>query len=98
MKTENKRLIGILAAVAVLLTIPFIAGLFGGMNWSKFDFLAAGVLLLGTGLIIELVLRLVKTTALTAFRLVICGAVLLALLAVWVEIAVGVFGTRFAGS
>jgi hypothetical protein len=96
MKMENKRLIGILAAVAVLLSIPFIAGLLGGeMKWSKFDFLAAGVLLLGAGLAVELVLRLVKTTA---YRLAICGAVLLALFVVWVEIAVGIFGTRFAGS
>lgn len=96
MKTENKRLLGILGIAAVLLLIPFVVGVIGGeQKWSKFDFALAAVILIGTALICELVLRFVRSTA---YRVAICGAILLALLVVWVEIAVGVFGTRFAGS
>jgi ABC-type cobalt transport system substrate-binding protein len=94
--TQNKRLFGILLAVAVLLLIPLIAMQFSeGVNWSGFDFMIAGVLLLGTGLLCELVLRKVKKTE---SRLILVGVILLVLFLVWAEIAVGVFGTPFAGS
>lgn len=96
MMTQNKRLFGILLAVAVLLLIPLIAMQFSeGVNWSGFDFMIAGVLLLGTGLLCELVLRKVKKTE---SRLILVGVILLVLFLVWAEIAVGVFGTPFAGS
>jgi hypothetical protein len=91
MQIQNKRLIGILIAVAVLLLIPLIAR----APWSRFDFLIAGVLLLGTGLVCELVLRTVRKTG---YRIALCVAILIALLIVWAEIAVGLIGTRFAGN
>ena len=65
------------------------------VNWSPVDFAVAGVLLFGTGLSCELVLRKVKKTV---HRIVICGAIILALLLIWMELAVGIFGTPFAGS
>lgn len=96
MITQNQRLMGIVLAVAILLLIPFIAMQFStGVNWSTFDFVVAGVLLLGTGLLCELVLRIVKKTQ---HRIVLLGVILLALFLVWVELAVGLFGTPFAGS
>jgi hypothetical protein len=96
MKTENKRLVAMLACSAFLLLIPFVGGLLSGnMKWSAFDFAVAGAFFFGTVTAVELVLRLVRRTT---YRLAIGGAVLLALFVVWVEIAVGVFGTRFAGS
>jgi ABC-type cobalt transport system substrate-binding protein len=96
MMTQNKRLFGILLAVAVLLMIPLIAMQFSnGVNWSGFDFMIAGALLLGTGLLCELVLRKVKKTE---SRLILVGAILLVLFLVWAELAVGIFGTPFAGS
>lgn len=96
MSFQNKRLIGILAAVAVLLSVPFLAMKFTGeMKWSLFDFVLAGVLLLGTGLAIEFVLRKVTKTA---HRVAICAGILLVLFIVWVEIAVGLIGTPLAGS
>ena len=88
---QNKRLIGIVLAVAVLLLIPLIAG----FPWTRIDFIVAGVLLLGTGLACELVLRTVKRTGI---RIAIVAAILLALFIVWAELAVGLIGTRFAGS
>lgn len=87
---------GIVLAVALLLLIPFIAMQFTNeVNWGPFDFVVAGVLLLGTGLVCELVLRMVKNTG---YRIVVLGAILLALFLVWAELAVGIFGTPFAGS
>jgi hypothetical protein len=93
---QNKRLVGIVLTVVLLLLIPLIAMQFTAeVNWGPGDFVIAGVLLLGTGLLCELVLRMVSKTE---YRIVICGALLLALLLVWLELAVGVFGTPFAGS
>jgi hypothetical protein len=96
MTIQNKRLTGILTTVAVLLLIPLIAMQFSPeVNWSPVDFAVAGVLLFGTGLSCELVLRKVKKTV---HRIVICGAIILVLLLIWMELAVGIFGTPFAGS
>ena len=96
MLTQNKRLVGIVLTVALLLLIPFIAMQFTNeVNWTVFDFMVAGVLLLGTGLLCELVIRKVKNIK---YRLAICGVILIALLLIWIELAVGIFGTPFAGS
>ena len=96
MITQNKRLIGILITVAFLLLVPLVAMQFTDeVDWSLFDFMVAGILLSGTGLLCELVIRLVKDSR---YRIVICVAILAALLLVWAELAVGIFGTPFAGS
>lgn len=58
---ENKRFMGILLAVAVLLCIPLLAMQFTNeVIWTLSDFLIAGILLLGTGSVIEAVARNVK--------------------------------------
>jgi hypothetical protein len=96
MLTQNKRLAGIVLTVAILLLIPFIAMQFTNeVNWSVSDFMVAGVLLLGTGLLCELVMRKVKNIK---TRLAICGVILFALLIIWIELAVGIFGSPFSGS
>jgi hypothetical protein len=93
---KNKRLILIMGAAAVLLSIPFIAMQFTHeVNWDAGDFVIMGFLLVGTGLVAELVLRNVKTTG---SRILICGALLLVFFLVWAELAVGIFGSPFAGS
>jgi ABC-type Mn2+/Zn2+ transport system permease subunit len=96
MITKNKRLIGIVLTVALLLLIPLIAMQFTEeVNWTLFDFVVAGVLLLGTGLMCEYVMRKIKKIG---YRVALVGAVLLALFLIWAELAVGIFGTPFAGS
>jgi hypothetical protein len=96
MLTQNKRLAGIVLTIAIMLLIPFIAMQFTNeVNWSVSDFMVAGVLLLGTGLLCELVMRKVKNIK---TRLAICGVILFALLIIWIELAVGIFGSPFAGS
>ena len=58
---QNKRLIGIVLTVALILLIPFVAMRFTNeVDWKLLDFTIMGVLLLGTGLLCELVLRTVK--------------------------------------
>lgn len=96
MITKNKRLTAIVLTVALLLLIPLIAMQFtNDVNWSPFDFSVAGILLLGTGLLCELVLRKVTNSR---HRVVIMLAILVALFLVWAELAVGIFGTPLAGS
>jgi peptidoglycan/LPS O-acetylase OafA/YrhL len=93
---QNKRLISIVLTVALLLLIPFIAMQFTNeVKWSLFDFVVAGVLMLGTGLLCELVIRKFKKIE---YRIAICLVLLAALFLIWIELAVGIFGSPFAGS
>lgn len=93
---KNKRLIIIILTVLVLLAIPYVAMQFTSeVNWDIKDFILMGILLLGTGLLCELVLRKVSSFK---HRIIICGVILLALFLIWAELAVGIFGTPFAGS
>ena len=94
--TPNQRLMGIVVIVVSLLLIPLIAMEFTTeVNWDSFDFIVAAVLLLGTGLVCEMVLRNVRSTK---NRILLCGVILVILFLVWAELAVGIFGTPFAGS
>ena len=92
----NKRLKIILLVIAILLLIPLIAMQFTDeVDWNLLDFIVAGVLLLGTGLVCELILRKVKKIE---YRIAICTVVIVLLLLIWAELAVGVFGTTISGS
>lgn len=94
--TPNQRLMGIVVIVVSLLLTPLIAMEFTEeVNWDSFDFIVAAVLLLGTGLVCELVLRTVRSTQ---NRILLCGIVLVILFLVWAELAVGIFGSPVAGS
>jgi hypothetical protein len=64
------------------------------VSWDVFDFAVAAILLAGTGLAYRLVSRKVSPE----HRAVVGLAVVAALLLVWAELAVGVFGTPFSGS
>jgi hypothetical protein len=93
---QNKRLVTILVSATALLLIPLIAMNFTSeVNWKIFDFLAAGILLVGTGISLEFILRKIKTKR---NRIILIAGLFLALILVWAELAVGVFGTPFAGS
>lgn len=92
----NKRLIGILLAVTALLLIPFTAMKFTNeVDWSLSDFIIMGILLLSVGLTFEFILRKVKTTK---QRIVFAIALFLVFFLIWAELAVGIFGSPFAGS
>lgn len=92
---ESKRLFIILGATLSLLLIPFIAMQFSEeVKWTTFDFVIMGTLLLVVGGLGELILR--KVTVLK-HRLLFGIILLAAFLLVWVELAVGILGTPFAG-
>ena len=96
MITQNKRLYLILFSIVLLLLIPLVAMQFStDVDWGAADFIIMGFLLLITGLACELVLRKVKTMQ---KRLLVCGIVLFIFLLIWAELAVGIFGSPFAGS
>lgn len=93
---KNKRLIGILLMVAFLLSVPLMAMQFTNeVKWTLSDFIVAGVLLLGTGLTIEVVARNVKDRK---TKISLIAGTFLVLFLIWAELAVGVFGTPIAGS
>jgi len=83
-------------SVVLLLLVPLIAmQVTNEVNWSLPDFVVMGILLFGTGLMYELVMRKVKRTS---YRLALVGTILIVFLLIWAELAVGIFGTPFAGS
>jgi hypothetical protein len=83
-------------ATALILLIPLIAMQFAAeVVWDATDFIVAGALLFLTGLAYELTLRKVGAGGLRIATIVVITA---ALLLVWAELAVGVFGTPWAGS
>jgi len=81
MNMKNKRLICILVAVPALLLIPYFAMKFGDeVNWTALDFVVMGVMLLATGLAIEVALRIVKGSLV---RVAAVAAILLGFVMVW---------------
>jgi peptidoglycan/LPS O-acetylase OafA/YrhL len=93
---KTNRFLIILLIVGALLLIPFIAMQFSSeVVWTASDFIIMGILLLVTGLGIDLVLRKVSSSK---NRLIMGGIILAVFFMIWAELAVGVFGVPFAGS
>ena len=96
MEIKRNNFLIILLIVGALLMIPFIAMQFSSeVVWTVSDFIIMGILLLVTGLGIDLVMRKVSSSK---NRLIISGIILAVFFMIWAELAVGVFGTPFAGS
>lgn len=94
--TQNRRLFGIILGVFGILLIPLVAMQFTSeVDWDLFDFAVMGTLLLSTGLLCEFVIRSVKNKD---YRIGLLAVILVALFLIWAELAVGVFGSPFAGS
>ncbi len=94
--TQKQKTILIYATPAVLLCIPLLGNMFSEeFDWSPGDFVIGAVLLFGTAFIIDLIQRIIKNKT---YKILLGGAVLILLLLVWAELAVGIFGTPFAGN
>ena len=92
---QNKRLLIILSVVVMILLVPFVAMQFtDDVSWTLADFVVSGVLLSGTGMICDLALRKIKVPMV---RMAACAIILLILVIIWMELAVGIFGTPFSG-
>jgi hypothetical protein len=93
---QNKNLLYIAAGTGLILSIPLIAMQFTDeVDWNLFDFVIIGSLLFGTGLLYEILTKNVKDST---HRVAIGFVLAFLLFLVWAELAVGVFGTPFAGS
>lgn len=93
---KNKRRTIILFITVILLLIPLIAMQFTDeVNWTFFDFVIAGFLLLGFGLICEVLLRKLKKIK---YRIAICLALIIIFLLIWADLAIGIFGFPFSGN
>lgn len=93
---KKERVILIFSIVVLVLAIPFVAmQITNEVNWDLPDFILMGLLLFGTGITYDLVIRKIKNSKL---RIITCVILLVVLLLIWAELAVGIFGTPFAGS
>jgi hypothetical protein len=83
-------------ATAALLMVPLVAMQFTDeVVWTLLDFAVAGALLGGTGLMYVVATRNARQLR----RKAVIGLLLaIALIVIWLELAVGLFGTPFAGS
>jgi hypothetical protein len=96
MMTQKQKTITIYALPLALLCIPLLGNLFSKeFNWTASDFLVAGALLFTTAFLINLVRRTVKKQN---HRILVSIVILLILALIWAELAVGIFGSPFAGS
>ncbi|MBU2526508.1 MAG: hypothetical protein KKC03_07905 [Bacteroidetes bacterium] len=93
---KTSRILLILAIVASILLIPLVAMQFTSeVNWTAFDFVVMGLLLITAGLSIDFAWRKLKSFK---YRWLVCGIILFVFFLIYAELAVGIFGTPFAGS
>ncbi|HBI70100.1 MAG TPA: hypothetical protein DDZ22_14135 [Massilia sp.] len=79
----------VVLGTAAILLVPLVAMRFTGeVNWTASDFLAAAVLLLGAGSVLELLLRRLPNRR---RRLAGVGLLGLVFAYLWAELAVGIF-------
>jgi hypothetical protein len=90
MSAPHRWHMAIWAAIAVVLLLPLVAmQLTDEVNWTVFDFAAAAILLGGAGVVYELAAR---RTPSPRRRAVIGAALVAAVLLLWAQGAVGIFG------
>ncbi|RKE71880.1 hypothetical protein [Chryseobacterium sp. AG363] len=96
MMTQKQKTLTIYALPLALLSIPLVGNLFSKeVNWSGADFLIAGALLFTTAFLINLIRSRIKKQS---QKVMICIFIVLTIALVWIELAVGIFGSPFAGS
>ena len=93
---KAKNIIRVLIVTALILSVPLVAMEFTEeVDWKLNDFVIMGILLISTGLGIELAIAKVSNPR---DRIIAALVILAAFLLIWAELAVGVFGSPFAGS
>ena len=79
----------------LVLLLPLIGVILFDLDWNIFDFLIMGLLILFFSIAINLILNHLKSSKL---RLILVLMLVILFLLIWAELAVGVFGTPFAGT
>ncbi|SHG49916.1 hypothetical protein [Winogradskyella jejuensis] len=92
----KKRVSLYIVGILVILTIPFLAMQFTNeVNWQLNDFVIAGLLLSATALSIEIVKHFLKNKT---HKTILIAIIIIGLVLLWIEMAVGIFGSPIAGS
>ena len=79
----------------LVLLIPLVGVIFFDLDWSGFDFLVMTLLILSLSILINLILYYTDSSKL---KLLLIFIVAILFLLIWAELAVGIFGTPFAGN
>lgn len=90
---QNQDIYNALFTAGAVLMIPFFGMLFGGWDWGIFDFAVIGTLLISAGLTYVFAARKLKN-----HRFILGVIVVLAVLLLWAEMGVGLFGSPIAGN
>ena len=94
-RSSLKNIARIVLGTSLILLVPLVAMQFTEeVDWNVSDFVAMGTLLIGAGLVYELLM----TKVAAKYLIVVAGLLMALVLLVWVELAVGIFGTPLAGS
>ena len=91
---SRSKLIKIFYPLLILL-IPLIGVIFFELDWSGFDFMVMALLILFFSLVINLTLYYLKSSK---FKFLLALILVTTFILIWAELAVGIFGTAFAGS
>ena len=92
----SNNFISIALAVIAILMIPLVAMQFTDeVKWTLIDFIAAGIILFGFGLVCEFILSKTRSTK---YRILLVSLLMVLLIIFWAELAVGLFGTPISGS
>jgi hypothetical protein len=78
-----------------VLLVPLVGIIFFELDWSGFDFLVMTLLILSLSILINLILYYTDSSKL---KILLIFIVAILFLLIWVELAVGIFGTPFAGN
>ncbi|KQR93744.1 hypothetical protein ASG01_07730 [Chryseobacterium sp. Leaf180] len=94
--TQKQKTTIIYGVPAAILCIPLIGNLTSKeFDWSLSDFVIGAALLFGTAFIIDMILRKVKSKT---SRIIFSCVIVFLLILIWVEMAVGLFGSPISGS
>lgn len=96
MTTTRQRSIAIYTVAALILSIPLVAMQFTNeVNWSAFDFAVAGILLFVSAFGINVILNSVR---INSMRFLCVALLVITLILIWAELAVGIFNSPWAGN
>ena len=83
-------------ATIIILLLPLVGMQFSDeVDWDLADFIIAAALLISAGLSYEFIAKKMNTTS---KRVAVSIVIVILLILIWAELAVGIFGTPFAGS
>ena len=84
-----------MAGIVGVFLIPLVGmQLSSNVQWGVFDFVIIGALLFGAGV---LYLALAQRLATPQSRWLLAGVIIVTVLLIWAELAVGIFGSPLAG-